>query len=102
MSERSSADPVALILAGGGARGAYEAGALAVLLPVLRLTAGDADVHHAELLSFLLFAPEFARALVALGQEDARRWLAAPHDLDDLWQVGPPPQSSPRQIDSAG
>lgn len=56
-----------------------------------RLTGGGRDVHHAELLSFLLFAPEFARALVRLGQEDARRWLAERHDGDDLWQLGPTP-----------
>lgn len=54
-----------------------------------RLTGGGLDIHHAELLSFLLFAPEFARALVALGQQDARRWLADGHDGDDLWQLGP-------------
>jgi NTE family protein len=54
-----------------------------------RLTAGDIDVQHAELLSFLLFVPEFAKALVQLGQEDAQRWIDGPHDLDDLWQVGP-------------
>jgi NTE family protein len=54
-----------------------------------RLTAGDVDVQHAELLSFLLFVPEFANALVRLGQEDARRWIDAPHDFDGLWQVGP-------------
>jgi len=35
VSARETPDPVALVLAGGGARGAYEAGALSVLLPVL-------------------------------------------------------------------
>jgi NTE family protein len=53
-----------------------------------RLVAGGSDVQHAELLSFLLFAPEFARALIRLGQEDARRWIAQPHELERLWQVG--------------
>ena len=54
-----------------------------------RLVAGDADVQHAELVSFLLFAPEFTRALIKIGQADARRWIRQPHDLDDLWQLGP-------------
>ncbi|HEY2439632.1 MAG TPA: patatin-like phospholipase family protein [Solirubrobacteraceae bacterium] len=54
-----------------------------------RLTAGDLDVQHAELLSFLLFVPEFAKALVRLGRQDAQRWIDGPHDFDDLWQVGP-------------
>ena len=54
-----------------------------------RLTAAGADAPHAALLSFLLFAPEFARALIELGEQDARRWIAQAHDLDKLWQVGP-------------
>jgi NTE family protein len=54
-----------------------------------RLVAAGADPHHAELLSFLLFASEFAKALIELGQQDARRWLHEPHDLDGVWQVGP-------------
>lgn len=54
-----------------------------------RLTAADADVHHAALLSFLLFAPEFAQALIELGQQDARRWINQAHDVDGLWQLGP-------------
>lgn len=54
-----------------------------------RLVAADADPQHAELLSFLLFAPQFANALIELGQQDARRWLDEQHDLDDVWQVGP-------------
>ena len=54
-----------------------------------RLIGGGADAQHAELLSFLLFAPEFSRALIELGQADARRWVAQSHDLDDLWQIGP-------------
>jgi NTE family protein len=53
-----------------------------------RLTAGGADVKHAELLSFLLFAREFSKALIELGQEDARRWINQPHDFDALWQTG--------------
>ena len=54
-----------------------------------RLTAAGADAQHAALLSFLLFAPEFARALIELGEEDGRRWIDQTHDLDELWQVGP-------------
>jgi NTE family protein len=54
-----------------------------------RFVAGDADVQHAELLSFLLFAPEFTRRLIRIGQADARRWVRQRHDLDDLWQLGP-------------
>jgi NTE family protein len=54
-----------------------------------RLVAGDADVRHAELVSFLLFAPEFTRALVRIGQADARRWFRQRHEVDDVWQLGP-------------
>jgi NTE family protein len=54
-----------------------------------RLLVGSTDAQHAELLSFLLFAPEFAAALIALGQHDAQRWINQSHDLDDLWQIAP-------------
>jgi NTE family protein len=56
-----------------------------------RVVDGDADVRHADLLSLLRFTPEFSRELIALGEEDAHRWMRAAHDLDDLWQVGPLP-----------
>ncbi len=59
-----------------------------------RLTAASADAQHAALLSFLLFAPEFARALIALGEQDARRWVEETHDVDELWQAGPLPAAS--------
>jgi NTE family protein len=58
-----------------------------------RLTAAGDDAAHAALLSFLLFAPEFAQALIKLGRQDATRWLEQTHDHDDLWQVGPLPPS---------
>ncbi len=58
-----------------------------------QLLAGRAGTQHAELLSYLLFSPEFARALINLGRNDARRWLKQPHDLDGLWQIGPRPVS---------
>jgi NTE family protein len=54
-----------------------------------RLIGGGADTQHAELLSFLLFAPEFAKALIKLGQDDAQRWIDESHDFDELWQIGP-------------
>jgi NTE family protein len=54
-----------------------------------RLIAGGADAHHAELLSFLLFAPEFTKALIALGQEDALRWVQQTNELEQLWRVAP-------------
>jgi NTE family protein len=54
-----------------------------------RLIAGGSDAHHAELLSFVLFASEFTKALVALGKQDAQRWIDQPHEVDDLWQLAP-------------
>ena len=54
-----------------------------------RLIAGGADTQHAELLSFLLFAPEFSEALIELGQQDAGHWIDAAHDVDDLWHMEP-------------
>lgn len=53
-----------------------------------RLIDADADPLHGELLSYLFFAPEFAKALVEQGREDARAWLEEPHD-DGLWDLGP-------------
>jgi NTE family protein len=54
-----------------------------------RLIAGGADAQHAELLSFLLFAPEFSQALIELGRQDAQRWVTQAHDFDGLWQLAP-------------
>jgi NTE family protein len=51
-----------------------------------RAVAAGSDAAHGELLSYLFFAPEFARALLELGQADARRWLADSHD-DGIWRV---------------
>lgn len=53
-----------------------------------RAVAGGSDPAHGELLSYLFFAPQFARALIALGRDDATRWLAAPHE-DGPWEIGP-------------
>ena len=55
-----------------------------------RLIAGGNDAIHGELLSYLFFAPEFTRELLALGRRDARRWLEERHD-DGPWRVGSPP-----------
>jgi NTE family protein len=54
-----------------------------------RLIGGGDNAQHADLLSFLLFAPEFAQALIDLGRRDARRWLKASHEFEELWQLVP-------------
>jgi NTE family protein len=53
-----------------------------------RLVDAGADPLHGELMSYLFFAPEFARALIKRGREDAEAWLEEPHD-DGLWDTGP-------------
>jgi NTE family protein len=57
-----------------------------------RLVGGGRDSMHGELLSYLFFAPEFARELLRLGRRDAERWLDQTHD-DGPWRIGslPPP-----------
>ena len=64
----------------------------------LRHTLGDPDlqvVHRilgsdsplqGELLSYLMFDPDFFAEAAALGRRDARRWLASDHGL---WRTGP-------------
>ena len=54
-----------------------------------RLIDAGADPLHGELLSYLFFAPEFARALIERGRKRrARRGWTEPHD-DGLWDTGP-------------
>jgi NTE family protein len=53
-----------------------------------RLLDGGENPSHGELLSYLLFAPEFAEALLEQGREDARRWLGERH-WEGPWQLGP-------------
>jgi NTE family protein len=53
-----------------------------------RVLDANADALHGELLSYLFFAPEFARALIERGRADGEEWLAEAHD-DGLWDTGP-------------
>jgi NTE family protein len=53
-----------------------------------RLVDADASPAHAELLSYVFFAPEFTGALIDMGRRDARAWIDA--HPGDLWQTGPP------------
>ena len=64
----------------------WKAGARDLWLLGKILDAG-ADALHAELLSYLFFAGEFAEELIRLGQADAQRWLDE-HPAD-LWQLDP-------------
>ena len=66
-----------------GLRGRLRSGDLATLGHALD---GGSDPAHGELLSYLLFAPEFAEALQELGARDARAHVAAGH-ADGLWEV---------------
>jgi NTE family protein len=70
-----------------GARGLLRDRDLALLGRFI--AAGD-DPAHGELISALLFSPEFAQELIELGRRHAREWLDAPHD-DGPWRTGPLP-----------
>jgi NTE family protein len=52
-----------------------------------RLVNADRSAIHGELLSYLFLAREFIDKLIALGERDAKRWLATRHGAG-LWQVG--------------
>ncbi len=58
-------------------------------LALLNELLGGVSHNHAELLSLLFFDPDFASALIELGQHDARAWLAEDHDDEGPWQDGP-------------
>jgi NTE family protein len=51
-----------------------------------RLVNATKDASHGELLSYLLFAREFAKRLTELGRRDADRWLSQEHD-HGRWQL---------------
>jgi NTE family protein len=53
-----------------------------------RLLGGESPTHG-ELLSYLLFDPEFIQAMIKMGRADARAWLQAPPGPDEPWQVEP-------------
>ena len=55
-----------------------------------RLLGGDSPTHG-ELLSYLLFDPEFVRELIEMGMRDATAWLKAPAGPDWPWQRHPLP-----------
>ena len=68
------------------------AGLRGVRAPDLALIArllGGMTPPHAEVLSYLFFAPEFTRALIDLGREDARAWLARDWGPDGPWHREP-------------
>jgi NTE family protein len=58
-------------------------------LVLLNRLLGGAESSHGDLLSYLFFDPEFIRALVTMGKEDARAWLRAPPGPEEPWQVDP-------------
>jgi NTE family protein len=58
-------------------------------LPLLNRLLGEDSPTHGELLSYLFFDPDFIEALIALGRDDATRWLQAPPGPQEPWQVRP-------------
>jgi NTE family protein len=58
-------------------------------LALLNRLLGSDSPTHGELLSYLLFDREFIDELIAMGREDARRWLRSPPGPDEPWQVEP-------------
>jgi NTE family protein len=56
-------------------------------LVALNRLLGEDSPTHGELLSYLLFDPEFSEALIAMGAEDAKDWLRA--RIESPWQLEP-------------
>jgi NTE family protein len=50
---------------------------------------GAESPTHGELLSYLFFDREFIEELIAMGQRDAQRWLAASPGPGEPWQIDP-------------
>ena len=68
---------VAAVLPGGGARGAYEAGALSVLLPALEARGERVSIWCGTSVGAIdaTAMASLAHLLLRLGARDARRWL---------------------------
>jgi hypothetical protein len=45
--------------------------------------------QHGELISYLFFDPEFHKQAIALGRDDAERWLKRVHGPDAPWYAEP-------------
>jgi NTE family protein len=58
--------------------------------PLLSQLFGGRSETEGELLSYILFDPEFIEQLIDLGRADARRWIADDEGAGVLWQTGPP------------
>ena len=66
-----------------------------------RFLNADRSAVHGELLSYLFLAREFIDELIALGESDAKRWLATRHGAG-LWQVGRLPPGKPNTPPARG
>jgi NTE family protein len=58
-------------------------------LTLLNRLLGADSPAHGELLSYVLFDRDFIDELIAMGREDARRWLRSPPGPDEPWQIEP-------------
>jgi NTE family protein len=65
-------------------------------LQVVHRILGSDSPLQGELLSYLMFDPDFFTAAADLGRRDARRWLASD---EGLWRTGPldPPDGISRR-----
>ncbi|HEY2162298.1 MAG TPA: patatin-like phospholipase family protein [Solirubrobacteraceae bacterium] len=69
----------------GGVRGALRSIDFRLINDLL----GGPSPAHGELLSLLLFDREFIAELIAMGREDAKRWLSGTHDGGGPWRLSP-------------
>lgn len=58
-------------------------------LAVISRLLGSESEQHGELISYLMFEPEFLEATITLGNHDAHRWLDRIPDDDAPWYVPP-------------